>query len=114
MMGTPSLWRRLIAWLRLEDYEDAKRGRHPGWMTRAELDTLSAEGDRAMRDLGRRFPVVATKLPWWRRLLCWGWCPCRHYEDVGGCGGQCIRCGKIVGYVTRAKLRAYADRSVPR
>lgn len=36
-------------------------------------------------------------------------CPCRHYEDAGGCGGQCINCGKIVGYVTRAELRAWAD-----
>ena len=50
--------------------------------------------------------------PWWRRLLCWGWCPCRHYEDEGGVGGQCVRCGRIVGYVTRAQLRAYADRRV--
>jgi hypothetical protein len=52
--------------------------------------------------------------PWWRRLFCWGWCPCRHYEDAGGCGGQCVRCGKIVGYVTRAELRAYLDRQLPR
>ncbi len=48
---------------------------------------------------------------WFRKLFCWGWCPCRHYEDAGGCGGQCIRCGKVVGYVTRAQLRAYADRA---
>jgi hypothetical protein len=51
-------------------------------------------------------------LPWWRRLLCcWGHCPCRLYKDAGGIGGQCIRCGKIVGYVTRAELRAAADRA---
>lgn len=36
-------------------------------------------------------------------------CPCRHYEDEGGCGGQCVNCGKVVGYVTRAQLRLYAD-----
>ena len=48
--------------------------------------------------------------PWWRRLLCRGGrCPCRHYEDDGGIGGQCVRCGRIVGYVTIAQLRAYAD-----
>ena len=53
--------------------------------------------------------------PWWRRLLCrFGRCPCRHYEDDGGCGGQCVRCGRIVGYVTRAQLRAYADREIAR
>jgi hypothetical protein len=49
-----------------------------------------------------------------RRLLCWGHCPCRLYEDDGGCGGQCVRCGRIVGYVTRAELRAYADREIAR
>ena len=44
-------------------------------------------------------------------LVCvWRSYPCRHYEDVGGCGGQCIRCGRIVGYVTRAQLRAYIER----
>jgi hypothetical protein len=53
--------------------------------------------------------------PWWRRLLCrFGQCACRHYEDAGGCGGQCVRCGRIVGYVTRAQLRAYADREIAR
>ena len=58
--------------------------------------------------------LLVVMRPWWRWLFCWGWCPCRHYEDAGGCGGQCIRCGKIVGYVTWAELRAYADRLVPR
>ncbi len=53
-------------------------------------------------------------LAFWRRLSCWGNCPCRHYEDANGCGGQCIRCGKIVGYVTNADLRAYADREIAR
>jgi hypothetical protein len=52
--------------------------------------------------------------PWWRRLLCWGHCPCRLYKDAGGVGGQCTRCGRIVGYVTRAQLRAYADREITR
>ena len=41
-------------------------------------------------------------------------CPCRHYEDAGGCGGQCINCGKIVGYVTRAEIRTYLDANKPR
>ena len=61
-------------------------------------------------DLGRSTEMR----PWWRRLLCWGRCPCRHYEDDGGCGGQCVRCGRIVGYVTRAELRAFADREIAR
>jgi hypothetical protein len=51
---------------------------------------------------------------WWRRLFCWGNCPCRPYQDSGGCGGQCLRCGKIVGYVTNAELRTYADREIAR
>jgi len=50
----------------------------------------------------------------WRLFCRLGWCPCAPYEDDGGCGGQCTRCGKIVGYVTRAELRAYADRVVTR
>lgn len=50
---------------------------------------------------------------WFRRLFCWGQCPHRHYEDAGGCGGQCVRCGKVTGCVTRAELRAYVDRLVP-
>ena len=47
----------------------------------------------------------------WFGLRCWlRSCPCRHYEDAGGCGGQCVVCGRVVGYVTRTELRAYADR----
>ena len=51
----------------------------------------------------------------WRRITrcSTGMCPCEPYEDGGGCGGQCVRCGRIVGYVTREQLRAYADRRVP-
>lgn len=48
---------------------------------------------------------------WFRKLFCWGGCMCRPYADEGGCGGQCIQCGKVVGYVTRAELRAICDRS---
>jgi hypothetical protein len=53
---------------------------------------------------------------WLRRVfICWtGLCPCRHYEDNGGCGGQCVRCGRVVGYVTHAELRNYANRRLPR
>lgn len=46
----------------------------------------------------------------WRWLTCWGWCLCRPYADEGGCGGQCIRCGKITGYVTRDVIRAFMNR----
>lgn len=44
------------------------------------------------------------------KLFCFvGLCPCEPYSDDGGCGGRCLRCGKIVGYVDRKTLRAYAD-----
>ena len=37
----------------------------------------------------------------WRMLTCWMMlCPCRPYDDGLGIGGQCIKCGKIVGYMT--------------
>ena len=36
-------------------------------------------------------------------------CLCILYSDKGGCGGQCIHCRKIVGYVDRETLRRYAD-----
>lgn len=49
-------------------------------------------------------------MKWARQLLCLaGLCSCIPYEDDGGCGGQCVHCGKIVGYVTREQLRRYAD-----
>jgi hypothetical protein len=53
--------------------------------------------------------------PWWLRLWCrLLTCTCVPYSDEGGCGGQCVRCGRVVGYVTRAQLRAYADREMRR
>jgi hypothetical protein len=48
---------------------------------------------------------------WWRRwLICpWHSCPCRHYADSEGVGGECVRCGGIIGYVGRAQLRRWAE-----
>lgn len=49
-----------------------------------------------------------------RRFLTWcfwlGCTRCEPYETAEGCGGKCIDCGKVHGWVTRAELRAYADR----
>lgn len=30
-------------------------------------------------------------------------------SDLEGVWGECTRCGKVVGFVSRAALRAYAD-----
>lgn len=45
------------------------------------------------------------------RLFCkLGRClQCTHYETPDGCGGICIHCGKIHGWVTRGELRRYCD-----
>lgn len=50
-------------------------------------------------------------LPTVHRLWRWlrGGCPCRPYVDAGGCGGQCIECGRVVGYLTDAELREWCD-----
>ncbi len=37
----------------------------------------------------------------------------RPASDENGCWGQCSYCGKRAGYVDRATLRRYADRSAP-
>lgn len=45
-------------------------------------------------------------------------CPlglCRTFstnEDEHGIWGECSKCGKRAGYISRATLRAYADREV--
>lgn len=50
-----------------------------------------------------------------RKLLCWlGMCACRTASDDTGCWGECIHCGRRVGFVDRATLRAYADREMAR
>jgi hypothetical protein len=43
----------------------------------------------------------------------WGMCPTKHYEDEEGSGGQCVDCGKVVGYLTNEELRAMLDRTKP-
>lgn len=37
-------------------------------------------------------------------------CPHVPRDDDTGCWGECIHCGKRSGFVSRAELRAYADR----
>lgn len=39
-------------------------------------------------------------------------CPCQPFRDADGCGGECIECGKVFGYVTNVQLRAIADSAV--
>lgn len=49
-------------------------------------------------------------MKWFRFPLCLAMlCPCRPYEDDGGCGGECIHCGKIFGYTSRADISAYIE-----
>lgn len=49
------------------------------------------------------------------RFMCWlGCCQrCGLYDTDEGIGGKCIDCGTAHGWVTRAELRAYADRQHP-
>lgn len=43
-----------------------------------------------------------------------GNCPCRMAEDENGMWGECIRCGKRVGYIDREILRKFADAEAAR
>lgn len=48
-----------------------------------------------------------------RPLRCWfQQCPCRIMSTEYGISGECIDCGKIVGFVGRSALRKYADRHI--
>jgi hypothetical protein len=98
--------------VRLVDAMDV-RGMTPALWVRLAWLVVGAVvlGGLGMVILRGRHPVDPRT--WWRWLRCWGQCPHRPYEDAEGCGGQCVRCGKITGYVTWAELRAYADRHVP-
>jgi len=46
------------------------------------------------------------------RIMCkLGWCcRCQVHSTEEDIGGKCIDCGKVHGRVTRAELRAYAER----
>jgi hypothetical protein len=39
-------------------------------------------------------------------------CPTRYHEDAAGCGGRCIECGRVFGWLTAAELREMAGRAV--
>jgi len=41
-------------------------------------------------------------------------CPHRWHYDETGCGGSCLHCGKLSGWLTRDELRAVADRMIDR
>lgn len=43
-----------------------------------------------------------------------GWCGFRAAGDATGCWGQCIECGKRVGFVGAATLDAILDRDIVR
>jgi hypothetical protein len=46
-------------------------------------------------------------------LRCWlKLCPLDHYATEHGCGGRCVDCGKIFGYLTSEELRAIGDRAI--
>jgi hypothetical protein len=51
----------------------------------------------------------------WFGLRCrMGLCECRWHDNAFGCGGKCVECGKVVGWMTRDELRAVADRIIDR
>lgn len=43
-----------------------------------------------------------------------GWCGFRTAGDATGCWGECVECGKRVGFVARATLDAITDRDLAR
>ena len=51
---------------------------------------------------------------WLRKLfICWwGGCGMVQRDDAVGCWGECLRCGKIAGWTSRAAIRAYMDRKL--
>jgi hypothetical protein len=53
---------------------------------------------------------------WYSRISHWfGLCPhCETYSTDEGIGGKCVDCGKVWGWVTRAELRAYAEKQTSR
>jgi hypothetical protein len=45
------------------------------------------------------------------RLACaFGSHPCRLLSTDEGIGGQCVRCGRVFGWMTRDELRAFGGR----
>ena len=44
----------------------------------------------------------------------WHFCRCVTQSDDTGCWGECIVCHKRFGFVSRADLRAYADKEIDR
>lgn len=51
----------------------------------------------------------------WLGLRCrLGWCPHRWYEDAAGCGGRCVDCNVMRGWMSNAELRAIGDRALDR
>lgn len=48
-----------------------------------------------------------------RLPLCWmQMCPFEQREGPTGVWGECVHCGKVEGFVSRADLRSYAEREV--
>lgn len=57
------------------------------------------------------FAIAARLRSFWGRMMCaLGPHPCRTLSTDAGIGGQCVRCRRIFGWVTRDELRAYGAR----
>ena len=63
-----------------------------------------------------RLPVVRLRASLWARLTtrplawlrswrCWFGCSCKTLDIDEGIGGQCVRCGKLYGWMTRDELK---------
>jgi hypothetical protein len=49
------------------------------------------------------------EMNWWK-FWTWHFHRCQTMSDDSGCWGECVKCGKRFGFVSRADLRACADR----
>jgi hypothetical protein len=65
-------------------------------------------------DRRRRAMPMRTLLNWFGLRCRLRRCPWCFHETEAGCGGQCMDCGKLSGWMTSDELRAIADRMLER